>query len=194
MEKIINYLHEMRKWKIFGVFLSDRRMGKLSDLLRSDKKWKVFGLIMVGIFIIGTVLSLLAKFTLISDDAATRPRIAVVGPMSGPLAAVGQALKQGAELNVEVLNRQGGYKGRPLDVMTFDETDDVANKVVADSRVIAVIGHVDVARLKAAAPVYAQKKLPVVTPLFLQEAVPGIVSLGIDTSEQARFVAPFSLL
>ena len=167
-------------------------MKNISELLRSDKKWKVFGLILFGIAVISTVLSLVAKFTLISDDASTRPRIAVVGPMTGPLASLGQALKQGAELHVEFLNRQGGYKGRPLDVVAFDETEDTAKKVLGDSRVIAVVGHVDATRLKAAAPVYGQRKLPVVTPLFLHEAVPGVTSLGIDTSEQARFVANYA--
>ena len=167
-------------------------MKKISELLRSEKKWKVFGLILLVIVVIGTTLSLVAKLTLIRDDVSTRPRIAVVGPMTGPLAALGQSLKQGAELNVEWLNRQGGYKGRPLEISAFDDTDDAAMNIVADSRVIAVIGHVDMARLKSAAAIYAQRKLPVVTPLFLQEAVPGVTSLGIDTSEQARFVANYA--
>ena len=167
-------------------------MKKLSELMRSEKKWKVFGLILLGILIIGSILSLVAKFTFISDDTATRPRVAVVGPMTGPLASLGTALKQGAQLQVETLNRQGGHKGRPLEVVTFDETDDVARKIVADPRIVAVVGHVDATRLKAAAPAYAQKKLPLVTPLFLQAPVPGVTSLGIDTREQARFVANYA--
>ncbi len=167
-------------------------MLNLSELLRSEKKWKVFGLLLMGIAIIGTIISLIAKVTLISDDKSTRPRIAVVGPMTGPLASLGHSLKQGAESHVEVLNRQGGYKGRPIEVIAFEETDDVAAKIVADTRIMAVIGHVDAQRLKAAAPDYVKQKLNVITPLFLQEPVAGVTSLGIDTREQARFVANYA--
>ncbi len=167
-------------------------MKNIIELLQSDRKWRMFGLILVAIIVIGTILSLITKLTLMRDDEKTRPRIAVVGPMTGALSPLGQALKQGAELHVEALNRLGGYKGRPIEVVAIEESADTAKNIVADPRVIAVIGYVDAARLKADAPVYAQRKLPLVTTLFLQEAVPGVTSLGIDTREQARFVANYA--
>jgi len=167
-------------------------MKTFSELLRSEKKWKVFGLILFSILVISAIISLVTKFTLISDDPATRPRVAVVGPMTGSLAALGISLKQGADAHIESINRLGGYKGRPIEAVAYDETDDAATKIAADSRVIAVVGHFDGARLKAAAAVYEKRKVPVVTPLFLSEAVPGVTSLGIDTREQARFVANYA--
>ena len=158
----------------------------------TDQKWKIFGLILLAIVVLGTVLSLLTKLTFISDDINTRPRIAVVGPMKGPLAPLGLSLKQGAELYVESLNKSGGHKGRQVEIVVFDETPTVVKTVTDDSRVIAVIGHVTPQVLKDAAPIYQSKKVTVVTPLFLQEPLAGVISLGLDTKEQARFAANYA--
>ena len=160
--------------------------------LHSDKKWNIFGLILLAIVVLGSVLSLLTNITFIRDDANTRPRIAVVGPMNGPLAALGLSLKQGAELYVESLNKRGGHKGRLVELVVFDEQPDAAKTITADSRVIAVVGYVSPGLLKDAVPLYQSKKIPVVTPLFQQEPLPGVASLGLDTKEQARFAANYA--
>ena len=167
-------------------------MKKLLAFLRSGQKWKIFGVILLAIVVLGTLLSLLTKMTFIRDDVNARPRIAVVGPTSGPLAPLGLSLKQGAELYAESLNKQGGHKGRQVEIVLFDETPDAAKAVTEDSRVIAVVGHVMPGVLKGAAPLYQARKIPVVTPLFLQEPLPGVTSLGLDTKEQARFAANYA--
>lgn len=167
-------------------------MNRLLKYLRSEQKWRVFGLILLAIAVLGTVLSLLTKFTFIRDDINTRPRIAVVGPMNGPQAPLGLSIKQGVELYVESLNKQGGHSGRQVEVMVFDETPDAARTIGSDNRVIAVVGHVALNVLKDAAPIYKSKKITVVTPLFLQEPLAGVISLGLDTKEQARFAANYA--
>jgi potassium-dependent mechanosensitive channel len=164
----------------------------INELSGSDRKWKVFGMLLLAIAMAGTLLSLITKITLIRDDESTRPRIAVVGPMDGAEAAFGESLQRGAQLYAEVLNRQGGYRGRPIEILTVPEGADAAKQISADGRVVAVVGHLDINTLKEALPIYRDKKLPVVTPLFLAEPSDGVTSLGIDTREQARFVANYA--
>jgi len=162
---------------------------KLVEVLRSDKKWKVFGGILLAIVIIGTVLSLLARVTFLRDDPKTRPQIAVVAPKESTSA---KALKQGAELYADAINRKGGYKGRPLQIVAIDETPQTAEKLIANKRIVAVVGHMNPQILKSSAPLYVANKMPVVTPLSLGETIPGITSLGLDPGDQARFSANYA--
>ncbi|OYT91660.1 MAG: hypothetical protein CFE43_11985 [Burkholderiales bacterium PBB3] len=167
-------------------------MNRLLTFLRSGQKWKIFALILLTILVLGTLLSLITRIALISDDAKTRPRIAVVGPMQGTQSTVGLALQQGAAIYVEGLNKTGGHKGRQVELLPLDESAQTAALIAADPRVVAVIGYVSLTRLKAAAPVLAARKLPIVTPLYLPEPVAGVRSLGLDPKEQARFAANYA--
>lgn len=162
---------------------------RLVELLQSEKKWRVFGYILLAIVVIGTGLSLLTRVTFLRDDPSTRPRVAVVAPKDSSSA---KALKQGAELYVDAINRKGGYHGRPLEIMVVDETPQAAEEVTSDKRVVAVVGHLIPQILQSAAPLYAGKKLPVVTPLSLAETISGINALGLDPRDQARFVANYA--
>lgn len=162
---------------------------RLTEFLQGPKKWKIFGIILLLIAVAGTILSMLTRVTLLADDATTRPRLAVVAPQAS---AAGRALKQGAELYVEQLNADGGYKGRAVEVVAVEEGSDAAAKVVADKRVVGVIGHVDAETLQAAAPVYQKAKLPVITPQYLAAPVPGVSALGLDPAEEARFIANYA--
>lgn len=159
----------------------------LFQLLQSQPKWKVFSLILALILLMGTLLSLLARITLIQDDIDTRPRLAVVVPMQTP---AGHAFIQGAMLYVETLNRQGGFHGRPIELSNIDETPEAVEKIVADKRVVAVIGYFNEATLRAAAPVYAEAQLPLISPL--SAPVSNTLSLGLDPQEEARFSANYA--
>jgi potassium efflux system protein len=162
---------------------------KLIGLLQSDKKWQVFGFILLAIVVIGTLLSLLARMTILRDDTSTRPQLVVVAPKDSSSL---KAIKQGAELYVNIINLKGGYHGRPLEILVVDETPRAAEEVTANKRVVAVVGHLNPELLNAAAPLYAGKKLPVVTPRFLAEPISGITSMGLDPRDQARFVANYA--
>ncbi len=162
---------------------------QIVDFMRNNQKWKVFGYILLAIIVIGTILSLFARMTILRDNKSTRPRVAVVAPKDSSAAKV---LRQGAQLYVDTVNKQGGYKGRRLDIMEVEETPQAAQTITADSRFVAVIGYMNLQTLKSAAPLYAGKKLPVVTPLPLTETLPGITSMGLDPRDQARFVANYA--
>ncbi|MFA6016421.1 MAG: penicillin-binding protein activator [Gallionellaceae bacterium] len=167
-------------------------MSKLKLFLQSGQKWKIFGLILISIVVLGTLLSLLTKMTFIRDDEATRPRIAAVGPMTGSQAELGLAIKQGVELYVETINKQGGKNGRLVEVMVVDETAQAAQTIAADSRVVGVVGYVSPQLLREAAPLLQSKKINIITPQYQAETLPGVISLGLDTKEQARFAANYA--
>src|SRR5688572_5834884 len=91
-------------------------------------------------------------------------KIGVAQPMSGPLAALGQDMKNGVQLAVDELNAEG-YKidGKPvtLEVVALDDkaSADEGRKVaqtLVDAGVVAVVGHLNSGVSIAAAPVYAE--------------------------------------
>jgi small-conductance mechanosensitive channel/ABC-type branched-subunit amino acid transport system substrate-binding protein len=164
-------------------------ISNLTALLQGRQKWKIFGMILVLIIVIGTLLSLLMRLAFLRDDVETRPRLAVVSTMQTP---AGDAILQGAALYVEQVNRTGGFQGRPLELLNVVENSESAAKIVADKRVVAVVGHLDPAQMRAAAPRYAQAKLPFVTTLPLSSPQSGVLSLGLDPTEEARFAANYA--
>lgn len=164
-------------------------MKKIIAAAQSTNRWKLFVGILLLITAIGTIMSIIAHFTFLKDDIETRPRIAIVTPLNSQ---IGMDFKQGAELSVDTVNFKGGYKGRLVEFFTVDETPEAAEKVLADKRVIGVVGYFNPELLKQVAPIYEQKHVPVVTPLFLPEPIAGVTALDIDPKDQARFVANYA--
>jgi small-conductance mechanosensitive channel/ABC-type branched-subunit amino acid transport system substrate-binding protein len=158
-------------------------MKALLNLLRSEHKWKAFGLILLAVLLAGTVLSLITRVAFLRDDETTRPRLVVAGP---------PALAHGVDLFAENLNRQGGWKGRPLMVMAIDESPQAAQKAARDPSVVGVVGYTSAAGLAAALPAYTARKLPVVTPQYVAAPAPNVIGIGLDEREQARFVANYA--
>jgi branched-chain amino acid transport system substrate-binding protein len=71
--------------------------------------------------------------------------IGVVGPASGPLAAVGEAQRRGAELAAEELNDAGGIRGRRVRLAVRDDADPtrltgILRDLVLREKAVAVIG------------------------------------------------------
>lgn len=164
-------------------------MKRIITAAQAISKWKIFSLIILMIIIIGTIISIVTHFTFIKDDIETRPRIAVVIPVNS---VMGTNFKQGAELYVESINSKGGYNGRRVELVTFEETSNAAEKIIADKRIISVAGYFNSEVLKESANLYEQNHIPVVTPLFLQQPLLGVTSVGMDLKEQARFVANYA--
>jgi len=90
---------------------------------------------------VSTVLTVLG-----AAAAAADIRIAVVGPMTGPSAAIGEELRRGAEKAVADVNAAGGVLGQKLNLIVGDDACDpkqavsVANDVVSQ-QIVFVDGH-----------------------------------------------------
>ncbi|MCX8031865.1 MAG: ABC transporter substrate-binding protein [Thermoleophilia bacterium] len=56
-------------------------------------------------------------------------KVGLITSLTGPSAAPGVSVKQGAELQVEYVNANGGINGRPLELIVKDDGSDVAGMV-----------------------------------------------------------------
>ncbi len=159
------------------------------DFAQRTRKWKVFLLMLLIITIIGTIVSLTTRM-IFQDKLETRPRIAVVVPLKSKM---GTDFKQGVELYINNLNQYARRDGqRIIEVLPVEETAGAPETILADKRVIAVVGYFNAELLKKSAPLYAKNHLPVVTPLFMEKPLAGVTMLGLNPKDEARFVANYA--
>lgn len=76
-------------------------------------------------------------------------------------------MRLAADLAIEEINRAGGVRGRPLELLVVDDSADaevaarVARDLVMNPAVVAVVGHLTSSATIAAAPVYNRRDRPV---------------------------------
>ncbi|AOY74822.1 ABC transporter substrate-binding protein [Clostridium formicaceticum] len=86
--------------------------------------------------------------------------IAVAAPLSGDYAQYGSAFRMGTELKAKEINEAGGIDGKQVKLTFLDDRNDareatnVAQRLVDDEKVTAVIGHFSSTASLAAASVY----------------------------------------
>jgi branched-chain amino acid transport system substrate-binding protein len=117
---------------------------------------------------------LLAAPALVGLGAAARAqsgdlRIAMVGPLTGDQATIGEQMRRGAEMAVADLNGRGGVLGRRLALMLEDDACDPRQAVSVAGRVAGrgvpfVVGHYCSAASIAASDVYADAGVLQISP------------------------------
>jgi branched-chain amino acid transport system substrate-binding protein len=96
-------------------------------------------------------------------------KIAVALPLTGDIASLGQGLKRAVAMRVEEANAAHELS-MPVEVINFDDRSDpkeavsVANRIVSDRNVVAVIGHFNSGCSIPASRIYAQAHLPMISP------------------------------
>src|SRR5690349_23773119 len=95
----------------------------------------------IGTAVVAATLSLGAG---LAD--AQNIQIAVVGPITGSNAALGEQMKRGAEMAVADINAKGGVLGKKLDLIVADDACDPKQAVAAANDVVGkkavfVAGH-----------------------------------------------------
>ena len=98
--------------------------------------------------------------------ATTEPiYIGVSGPLTGQNARYGEQWKKGFDLALDEINGAGGINGRPLEYLFEDSQSDpkqsvvVAQKFVADPRIIVELGDFSSGASMAASPIYQRAGL-----------------------------------
>ncbi|MEI2414613.1 branched-chain amino acid ABC transporter substrate-binding protein [Orrella sp. JC864] len=96
-------------------------------------------------------------------------KIAIVGPMTGALTQYGDMVKEGVHTAVERINAAGGVQGKQLEVVTIDDGCEPKQGPVAANRVVNqnigfVVGHVCSGATIAAADIYNNEGVVMVTP------------------------------
>jgi len=113
-----------------------------------------------------TLLATAATLPALRARAAAEPIIAgVSGPLTGPNAQYGAQWTRGFDLALEGINGAGGVKGRPIQYEFQDSQSDprqsvaVAQKFVADPRIVIELGDFSSPASMAASPIYQRAKL-----------------------------------
>lgn len=96
-------------------------------------------------------------------------KIGVAGPMTGPLTQYGDMVKEGVQTAIDQINAAGGVNGEKLEMVTLDDGCEpkqgpvVANRVV-NQKIGFVVGHVCSGATIAAADVYENEAVVMVSP------------------------------
>ncbi len=114
-------------------------------------------------------LSVIAGSILAAAAQADTLKIAVVGPMTGPVTQYGDMVKEGVDTAVERINAEGGVGGKPLEIVSFDDGCEPKQGPVAANRLVNegihfVIGHVCSGATIAAADIYNTEGVVMITP------------------------------
>ncbi len=97
-------------------------------------------------------------------------KIAVVGPLTGDFAEYGTGFKNAVELQVEQWNANGGVLDKEIEVVAFDDKNSgeeaatIAEKIVSDEDIKAVVGHFASGVSMAASPTYQEAGIVEVSP------------------------------
>ncbi|HHX72685.1 MAG TPA: ABC transporter substrate-binding protein [Clostridiales bacterium] len=124
---------------------------------------KMFALILV----FGLMAGVLAGCggTASSDEI----KIGINYELSGGVASYGQSSVDGIMLAIEEINAAGGVNGKKIVPVQVDNKSDqaeantLANKLVAQEKVVAILGPATSGAFKAQAPVAQQNKIPVIS-------------------------------
>jgi branched-chain amino acid transport system substrate-binding protein len=90
--------------------------------------------------------------------------------LSGGVATYGQSVLNAVNLAFDDQNKKGGVLGRQLEFITADnkseagESTSAITKLITQDKVVAVLGAVTSSNTKAAVPVSADYKIPLITP------------------------------
>ncbi|MCW2241057.1 ABC transporter substrate-binding protein [Azospirillum canadense] len=160
-----------------------------------------FALILASAVLVAVLVSLVVRAGFLGDRNREPLTLAVVGPLSGPDASLGLALRKGAALRADAINAAGGIGGRPVVLKPFDDEGDkgksleIAQRIANDPAVIAVLGHSPDATDSATA-IYTQKRIPLVAPRPLVRPAdaapsPWLFSINLDRANETRFLANY---
>ena len=95
--------------------------------------------------------------------------IGVVGPLSGPLAFVGEAQRRGAEIAADAINDEGGVKGRKIRLAVRDDADfsritGILRDLTLREKAVAIIGPETATPVLSPSSPTTRAKVPVLLP------------------------------
>src|SRR5262249_17030835 len=113
----------------------------------------------------------------ISEEAI---KIGAALPLTGPLAKIGEDVKQALTACFTEINRQGGVYGRRFDLVIADSASDPAGtaeatrRLVEQDHVFALVGSFEPAASEAANEFLKQREVPLVGPVTLSPRQPAV--------------------
>lgn len=151
-----------------------------------------------------STLAILSSVIIHGVALADKPapwEIAVVGPMTGPSAHLGQAMVAAVRHRAEEVNAAGGINDRSLKIVQYDDKNDpktaaaVAEKIAKDSKALLVVGHRTSGASMAAAPIYKRHRITAISGTATADALtinnPWYFRTVYNNSLQAEFIANY---
>ena len=127
--------------------------------------------------------------------------IAVVGPMTGAVATIGEQQKRGAENAAALINEAGGVNGRKIKIVVEDDQCDPKQAVAVANRIVGqqikfVAGHACSGASIPAADVYAENNVLMMSPAssnptLTDKGNPTIMRLYGRDDAQGAFIGPW---
>jgi branched-chain amino acid transport system substrate-binding protein len=118
-----------------------------------------------------TLLSLLATFAILAGTSAQETiKIGEFASLTGKEASFGQSSHNGTALAFEEINAAGGVLGKKIELIYEDDqskagqASTAVQKLLANDKVIAILGEVASSRSFEAAPICQSNKIPMITP------------------------------
>ena len=116
-------------------------------------------------------------FSMGQANAADPIKIGYMGPLSGSLSLLGQAVRDGVATYVAVVNDQGGVNGRKLEFIAEDDAYEpmrtlaAAKKLSEQDKVLALVGSAGTANVTALVGYSLERKMPIIAPYAFSNAL-----------------------
>ena len=123
--------------------------------------------------------------------------VGLMAPMTGDYAEYGMFFKQGMEVALDEANKTGGIKGRMIEIVVGDSRADpkeaalVAQKFVANPKIIAVVGDFTSSCAMAAAPIYESAKMVQISPSSSHPEFSKLGKFMFRNTPTQEYEAPF---
>ena len=135
----------------------------------------------------------LAGVWAVSTRAQETIKIGEFASLTGGSASFGQSSHKGTRLAIDELNAAGGVLGRKLELITEDDQSlagqpaTIVQKLIAQDKVVAVLGEVASSKSLEAAPICQQNRIPMISPASTN---PKVTETG-DYIFRVCFIDPF---
>lgn len=139
------------------------------------------------------ILTLGITFSTVSTGAEEEIKIGEFASLTGGSASFGQSSHKGTELAIEEINAAGGLLGKKLKLITEDDQSmagqpaTIVRKLIAQDKVVAVLGEVASSKSLEAAPICQQNQIPMISPASTN---PKVTEVG-DYIFRICFIDPF---
>ena len=130
------------------------------------------------------------------DGDAKTIKIGANLELSGGVASYGQSIKEGIDLALEEINKEG-IDGKKLELVPFDNKSDApeaisgATKLITQDKVVAIIGSATSGNTKAQVEIAQSNKIPLLTPSGTAEDVTFKDGKVNDFIFRTCFIDPF---
>ena len=161
---------------------------------------KLLSIALVAILALSALAGCAAPAAIVADQAASGEtiKVGILGPHTGDYAVYGLAVKNGAQLYIDEVNKAGGINGKQIETIVYDNKGDSTEAITAFTRMVdegitALIGDV----LTGNTIAVVGEANPINMPMITASATAAAVTYNADTDTvytnvfRTCFIDPF---